>query len=135
VRETGEAAALSAPTTWNWHGRPVKLVDGTTITMPDTKENQHEFPQHGNQKAGAGTPIMRLVAVMSLGVGTVLDYAFAAHKGKGTGEHSLFREVMDCIKPRDVILGDCYYPSFFFDGRIGRSWCGWNFSRSSAKKL
>lgn len=116
VRETGKAAALSAPAAWNWQGRPVKLVDGTTITMPDTEKNQHKFPQHGNQKTGVGTPIMRLVAVMSLGAGTVLDYAFTAHKGKGTGEHALFRQVIDCIKACDVLLGDCYYPSFFFDG-------------------
>lgn len=114
VRETGNSGVESAPSGWNWNGRPVKLVDGTTITMPDTKENQKEFPQHGNQKQGAGSPIMRLVAVMSLGVGTVLNYALAAHKGKGTGEHSLFREIIDCIKPNDVLLGDCYYPSFFF---------------------
>lgn len=112
--ETGRSAALSAPTVWNWRGRAVKLVDGTTITMSDTPSNQKEFPQHGNQKKGAGFPIARLVAVMSLGVGTVIDYALAAHKGKGTGEHSLFREIMDCIEEDDVLLGDCYYPSFFF---------------------
>lgn len=114
VQEVGDSAAEAASSAWNWNGRPVKLVDGTTITMPDTKENQKEFPQHGNQKQGAGSPIMRLVAVMSLGVGTVLDYALAPHKGKGTGEHSLLREIIDCIKSDDVLLGDCYYPSFFW---------------------
>ena len=114
VRETGHSAAEAVPSAWNWNGRPVKIVDGTTITMSDTKGNQKEFPQHGNQKQGAGSPIMRLVAVMSLGVGTVLDYALAPYKGKGTGEHALFREIIGCIKPDDVLLGDCYYPSFFF---------------------
>jgi len=113
VRETGNATTSATPTIWNWHGRAVKLVDGTTVTMADTQANQEAFPQHGNQKKGIGFPIARLVAVMSLGVGTVLDYALAAHKGKGTGEHSLFRQIMDCIKKDDVVLGDCYYPSFF----------------------
>ena len=113
VCETGSSAVLAAPKSWNWSGRPVKLVDGTTVTMADTKENQQEFPQHGNQKEGVGFPIMRLVAVMSLSTGTVIDYAFAAHKGKGTGEHSLFREILGCITAQDILLGDCYYPSFF----------------------
>jgi len=113
VRETGNSATSAAPDVWNWHGRVVKLVDGTTVTMADTLANQEAFPQHGNQKKGVGFPMARLVAVMSLGTGTVLDYAFAAYKGKGTGEHSLFRQIMDCITKDDVVLGDCYYPSFF----------------------
>lgn len=113
VCETGNSSVSEAQNTLKWHGRSVKLVDGTTVTMSDTEENQQEFPQHGNQKEGVGFPIARLVAVMSLEVGAVIDYAFAAHKGKGTGEHSLLREIMDCIKLDDVLLGDCYYPSFF----------------------
>ncbi len=51
VRETGNSSVLSTPKVWNWHGRPVKLVDGTTLTMPDTEANQKAFPQHHNQKA------------------------------------------------------------------------------------
>jgi len=81
--------------------------------MPDTQANQQEFPQHGNQKEGAGFPLARLVAVMSLEVGAVIDYAMAAHKGKGTGEHSLFREIVNSVNEGDILLGDCYYPSFF----------------------
>lgn len=114
VCETGKSAALKVPEAWSWHSRTVKLVDGTTVTMADTNENQEEFPQHGNQKEGAGFPIARLVAIMSLSVGTVLDYAFAPHKGKGTGEHSLLRKIMDCVEKDDILLGDCYYPSFFY---------------------
>ncbi len=43
-----------------------KALDGTIVKMLDTKANQKEFPQHGNQKKGAGFPITRIVAVMSL---------------------------------------------------------------------
>lgn len=113
VCETGNSSVTKAQDSLKWHGRTVKLVDGTTITMADTPENQQAFPQHGNQKEGAGYPLARLVAVMSLEVGTVIDYAAAAYKGKGTGEHSLFREIVDSINEGDILLGDCYYPSFF----------------------
>jgi hypothetical protein len=113
VYKTGNSATLASPEKWKWHGKTIKSLDGTVLTMSDTHENQLEFPQHGNQKKGAGFPIARLVAVMSLNVGTVLDYAVASYKGKGTGEQSLFRELRHCIEKDDILLGDCYYPSFF----------------------
>jgi len=83
------------------------------VMMPDTPANQAAFPQHGNQKVGAGYPISTHVVVMSLTVGTVIDYAIGANKGNGTGEHSLLRQIMDCIHAEDIVLGDRYYPSFF----------------------
>ena len=113
VQITGKSSVSHVEESLKWHGRTVKLVDGTTLTMADTEDNQKEFPQHGNQKEGVGFPIARLVAIMSLEIGTVIDYAYASYNGKGTGEHSLFRKIMDCIVDDDVLLGDCYYPSFF----------------------
>jgi len=120
VREIGNSSVSKVQDRLKWYGRTVKLVDGTTVTMADTPMNQQEFPQHGNQKEGAGYPIARLVAVMSLDVGTVIDYSLAAHKGKGTGEHALFREIIDSINEGDILLGDCYYPSFFMISQLQR---------------
>lgn len=81
--------------------------------MADTQANQANYPQHGNQKKGCGFPMLRLLAVMSLSMGTVVDYAIGAYKGKGTGEQSLLREVFSCIENDDIVLGDRYFPSFF----------------------
>ncbi len=33
------------PLAWRWQGRPVKLFDGTTVTMPDTPSKQQTYPQ------------------------------------------------------------------------------------------
>jgi hypothetical protein len=101
------------PAPWMWRGRHVKLVDGTTMLMPDTPENQAWYPQHGGQKRGVGFPIARLVAVMSLAHGGVLDVAMGPYKGKGTGEHALFRELLKCFAAGDVMLADGYYCSYF----------------------
>ena len=98
---------------WRWRGRHVKLTDGTTTLMPDTAENQGRFPQHGRQETGAGFPIARLVAVMSLANGAVLDMAMGPYKGKGTGEYGLFRELLGSFTSGDVMLADSYYCSFF----------------------
>jgi hypothetical protein len=40
-----------------------------------------------------GFPLARLVGVISLSNGAVLDAAMAAYQGKGTGEHGLFRSL------------------------------------------
>jgi hypothetical protein len=34
-----------------------KLVDGSTLSMPDTKENQEKYPQPKSQKKGIGFPL------------------------------------------------------------------------------
>ena len=34
VRRTGQTQEAQAPAAWQWHGRRVRVVDGTTITMP-----------------------------------------------------------------------------------------------------
>ncbi|MEO7067921.1 MAG: hypothetical protein ABI114_13485 [Rhodanobacter sp.] len=39
---TGQTMTASVPPAWTWQGRPVRLVDGTTVSMADTLENQAE---------------------------------------------------------------------------------------------
>lgn len=78
--------------------------------MPDTEANLALFPKHSNQNKNVGFPLARLVAVMSLTTGSVIDYAIGPCKGKGTGEASLPRRILDCIQTNDIVLGDRYYP-------------------------
>lgn len=113
VKEVSKSSENRALSGWKPYGRTLKAFDGTTVKMADTQANQAAYPQHGNQKKGCGFPILRLLAVMSLSMGTVVDYAVGAYKGKGTGEQSLLREVFGCIEHDDIVLGDRYFPSFF----------------------
>jgi len=113
VKEVGELSIKKIPKEWKAFGRELKVVDGTSAIMSDTKNNQAIFPQPKSQKKGIGFPIVRIVTVMSLTVGTVLDYAIGPFKGKGTGESALLRSIFDCINPEDILLGDRYYSSFF----------------------
>lgn len=101
------------PHEWHWKGRSVKIVDGSTLTMADTPENQAEWPQHAQQGEGLGFPIIRLVALFSLATGAVLGLEMDAFQGKGTGEHALFRRLLSKLEENDIILGDSYYPSWF----------------------
>jgi hypothetical protein len=98
---------------WKWRGRFTKLVDGSTLSMPDTKENQEKYPQPKSQKKGIGFPLARFVVIICLITGVVLKFAMDAFSGKETGEHALLRKIVDGFNPGDIVLGDAYYPSFF----------------------
>jgi hypothetical protein len=94
-------------------GRPVKLVDGSTVSMPDTPANQAEYPQSRSQKPGLGFPLARIVALLSLTSGAVLDLAIGPHKGKQTGETALFRQLWRSLFAGDIVVGDRYFASFW----------------------
>lgn len=113
VRRTGQELEDQAPREWFWHKRRVRVADGTTITMPDTPENQAEYPQQKNQKPGCGFPIMRILVVFSLAVGTVLEAAIRPYEGKQTGENSMLRTLHDSFAAGDVLLADRYFSGWF----------------------
>jgi hypothetical protein len=54
-----------------------------------------------------------MVGVFSLATGALLDLAIAPWSGKGTGEHTLLRQLMHVFEAGDVVLGDAYYASYF----------------------
>jgi putative transposase len=66
LRSTGKELSEKADATWQWLGRVVKVVDGATVTMADTPENQRADPQARTQAPGVGFPIARIVVVFSL---------------------------------------------------------------------
>jgi hypothetical protein len=113
MRETGTALHQAALADWRWLGRRVKLVDGTTVTMPDTEANQAAYPQQSAQQPGLGFPIARLVVVLCLACGTVIDAALGRYQGKKTGENALLRTLDDAFTPGDVLLADRYFSGYF----------------------
>lgn len=114
VRDSAEKLEEQFPKSWLWKQLyHIKLVDGSTVSMPDTPENQAVYPQPDTQKKGIGFPIARIVTVTSSATGAVLDLAIGPYSGKETGEHALLRQLIDIFKKGDVALGDCYYASYF----------------------
>lgn len=113
AREVGARLCAAQPAAWRWRGREVKLIDGTTVSMPDTNANQARFPQSRGQKPGLGFPLARLVAVVSLSAGAVLEWAMAACEGKKTGETALLWRLMPHLQRGDVVIADGYYAGYF----------------------
>ena len=107
--------------TWRWCSREVYLVDGWTVTMSDTAENQREYPQMRSQRPGIGFPIARMVGVFSLASAAAVELAIGPYRGKSTGEPSLLRRILPNIPRGGVLLADRYYGSFWMLAQSERS--------------
>lgn len=102
-----------------WYGRTVKVVDGTSVSMPDTPKNQERYPQPCTQKPGCGFPVMRIVAVFSLASGALLELAKGA---LSVHERTLFHQLWDNFNAGEVILADtgfCSFADLYLLGRKG----------------
>ena len=51
--EVGTAVEDQAPDAWRWKSRRTLLLDGFTVSMPDTPENQAEYCQSRLRKSPA----------------------------------------------------------------------------------
>jgi hypothetical protein len=94
----------------HWLGREVLIVDGSTVSMPDTAPNQAAYPQSSSQKPGCGFPLMKIVAIFSLASGALLHIARGNLRVHETG---LFRQLWQQLKAGSVILADRGFCSFF----------------------
>jgi hypothetical protein len=113
IEDAAEGCERAVPNEWLWYGRHVHLVDGTTISMPDTPANQAEYPQHTTQKPGLGFPLLRLLVLMSLATAMVNGYALGPYSGKETGETALLRQLLERLQAGDILLGDRYFCGWF----------------------
>jgi len=95
------------------NGRRVLLLDGFTITAEDTPENQDEYPQNPVQKAELGFPILRYVTLISLYTGLLFDVAYGPYSGKETGETALMRQLLNALRPGDILVADCYLCTYW----------------------
>lgn len=93
-----------------WCGRRVLVVDGTTVTAPDTPENQKVYPQQSVQRPGCGFPIIRIVALLSLATGMLVGWTTGNWHQH---EVPLLQSLWDFLLPGDVLLAD-------------RGFCNWS---------
>ena len=134
ARQAGGILAGGAASWWHWQGRPVRLVDGATVTLADTEENQNTYPQPNSQKAGLGFPICRVVALLCLGSGALLDAAIGPCEGKGSDEQALLREMLDTLQGDDILLGDAFYATYFLLWELTRGGVDGLFEQHGARK-
>ena len=102
--------AQALPSGQGFCPRPVKVVDGTCLTLPDTPENQAAYPQPDSQTPGCGFPQMRLLALFSLDTGALLERARGQYT---TSEVRLFRNFWPRLDRGDILLGDRIFGFYY----------------------
>lgn len=94
------------------------VVDGTTLSMPDTSANQAVWPQSRSQKDGCGFPIMRLVGLFDLATGVWIGTATGSFR---SSERNLCRKLWKHLRGGDTIVADsgfcCWFTLYFFNQR------------------
>lgn len=134
ARFTGGKISQLVQDKWHWQGRAVKIVDGTTVTLPDTSANQAVYPQMATQKPGLGHPICKLVGITCLSSGALLDAAMCRVGGKGNDEQSLLRTLLNTLETNDILLGDAYYATYFLLAELQRRGIDGVFEQYGARK-
>lgn len=86
-----------------WCGRNVKVIDGSTVSMPDTIENQKAYPQPKSQKLGCGFPIAKIGVIFSLATGAAVASVIDV---LNTHDIKLARKLYQFLSPLDILLGD-----------------------------
>lgn len=97
-QELGEAAL--------WHGRPVGLLDGSTLRLPATQGLRDHYGVSENQHGENHWPILRLVAAFHLFSGGVEGVVEGSYH---TGELSMVHPLLKQFGAGWVWVGDCLF--------------------------
>jgi len=114
---TAKAAEQRASASPRLQGRPVKVVDGSSVQLPDSTANQKTYPQPSGQKPGCGFPVLKLVVLFSLASGALLDVVLG-----NLHQHDLrlFQRLWEVLKAGDILLGDRAYSDYVTLARLPR---------------
>jgi hypothetical protein len=108
-RRLGDALTRKARPDDLWCGRRVKVVDGSSSSMPDTLANQEEYPQPAGQAEGCGFPMVAFVGVFCLATGALLELTLGRWF---LHDLSLFYFVRGAFVFGDVMLADRAFCSY-----------------------
>lgn len=92
-----------------YHNRRLLGLDGTTLTLADTPENERSFGRAHNQHHGSGYPLIRAVALCELGTHALIDWIA---RGYHQSENRLARRLLRRVQPGSLLLMDRNFHSF-----------------------
>lgn len=117
VEQLSCVAARCRESASSWLGRRVQMVDATTATTPDEPALQNLWPQPSEQKEGCGFPMLKLLALMDLATGMILQMTMMA---LNVHEASQLAGPHGALCAGDVLLGDRGFCSFGHLVLLGR---------------
>lgn len=99
---SAQAAQEQAPPLKLLRGRPIKPVDGSALTLWDSRKNRQAYPPLTDPQKPS-FPMMRIVVLFSLLSGAILA---VAQGSLATSELALFSLLTGDLNPQDIVLGD-----------------------------
>jgi hypothetical protein len=108
-RHLAQHPALNSLPCWLPVNRPLKVLDGTSLNVPDTTANRLAYPQSRDQKPQCGFPLLRLVGVFSLQTGMLLERAYGPYR---VSENALEKQLWSTLQSGDIGLGDRNFGSW-----------------------
>ena len=96
----------SAPRSTLLQGRPLKVMDGSSLRAPDTAANRADFPAAKHQSLKPAFALVKVVVLFALESGTILARAV------GSVLQSELRLLMGLsaeIAPGDILMGDRHF--------------------------
>jgi hypothetical protein len=86
-----------------YQGHIIKSIDGSSMTLDDTEENQADYPQPSSQKKGCGFPLMGIMGVLNHAHGGWEDFA----EGEQSAHDApIYLKLLHCFHPGDILCGD-----------------------------
>ena len=89
--------------------RPIFLVDGTTISMPDTPDLIKEFGRADGKHGFSRFPIARMTIIARAGVESIFDYRIGPYR---QSEEAQLHQMWDDIGRGAIIMADKKFCSF-----------------------
>jgi len=94
-----------------WHkGRKVFLIDGSTLSMPDTPELVEHFGYSSCKDGSSRFPLGRITFVVLAGAQCIWDYRFADYR---TSENAQLHQMWDAIPCGSICVFDRQFSSFY----------------------
>jgi hypothetical protein len=127
---TAQAADQLAPPLALLQGRTVKIVDGTSLTLPDTPKNRKAYP--AIQCPEPNFPMMRLVVMFSLLGGAILSVVTGDLR---TAELPMLHQMLGQLVQGDILMGDRGYGNFVLLALLQKLQRGVDFIGRSARRV
>jgi hypothetical protein len=130
LKATAQAAQQHAPLATFLQARALKVVDGATVTLPDTPKNRQAYPPF--QSTGSSFPIMRIVVLFSLLSGAILQVACG---NSSSADLPLLGSLLHQLVRGDILLGDRSFGNFIMLAVLQELKLDLDFIGRSARKV
>jgi len=106
---------------FQWHGRDVFIVDGSTVSMPDEPELVEAFGYAPTRHGPSRFPVARITFIELMGLEGIWDYRLDDYR---TSEDAQFKDMWPSLPDGCIVLADRKFSSFYMLAKLRRRHIG-----------